>query len=91
MSLAESSSMPQVRALASQQLRNLARDIGARATASYEDVAHGTQLADDIKRFLERPYDLGRPAATPSAPPGAPIGDIGLDYLLGLDLCAWRR
>jgi hypothetical protein len=46
-------------------------------------------MASDIKRFVERPFDSMRPAAMPAPPPGAPIGDVGLDYLLGFDVCAW--
>jgi len=51
--------------------------------------AHRALLASDIKRFMERPYDNMQPATIPSAPPGAPIGDVGMDYLLGLDACGW--
>jgi hypothetical protein len=93
MMLAESSSMNQVRALASESLRRLSPRLAtANVTGlSVEVRAHRTQLAEDIKRFLERPFDLGRPAATPAAPPGAPIGDTGLDYLLGLDGCSLGR
>jgi len=53
--------------------------------------AHRQLLADDIKRFLDRPYTELRPATIPTPPPGAPIGDFGLDYLLGLDSCRWRE
>jgi hypothetical protein len=91
MSLAETSSMPQVRALASHALRGIARDSAQQMAAPAEVLAHRAQLADDIKRFLERPFDLGRPAASPAAPPGAPIGDVGLDYMLGLDTCWYDR
>jgi hypothetical protein len=93
MMLAESSSMNQVRALASETLREIARvRLAVSGVAlSVEQRAHRTQLADDIKRFLDRPLDLGRPAATPAPPPGAPIGDTGLDYLLGLDACGYGR
>jgi hypothetical protein len=31
-----------------------------------------------------------RPATPPDPPPGAPIGDTGLDYLLGIDICRVR-
>jgi hypothetical protein len=44
-------------------------------------------VAEDIRRFLERPFDSMPPASPPGPPPGAPIGDMGLDYLLGLDVC----
>jgi hypothetical protein len=49
--------------------------------------AHRQLIVDDIKRFFERPADTMRPADTPQPPPGAPIGDYGMDYLLGLDGC----
>jgi hypothetical protein len=91
MSLAETSPMPQMRALASHALRGIARDSAQQMAAPAEVLAHRAQLADDIKRFLERPFDLGRPAASPAAPPGAPIGDVGLDYMLGLDTCWYDR
>jgi hypothetical protein len=61
-----------------------------RPNSGPEGAAHRALLASDVKRFLERPFDNMRPAATPNAPPGAPIGDTGLDYLLGLDACWWR-
>jgi hypothetical protein len=91
MLLAENASLAQVRALASESLRGIARArVGVTPTTAIDTRAHRTQLADDIKRFLERPLDLARPAAAPAPPPGAPIGDTGLDYLLGLDTCWWN-
>ena len=90
MMLAESSPMNQVRALVSESLRQLSSarlSVAGVTGLPFEARAHRTQLVEDIKRFFERPLDLGRPATTPAAPPGAPIGDVGLDYLLGLDGC----
>ena len=92
MSMAESAPMTQVRAIATQTLKALperASLLPASATTAPER-AHRQLLADDIKRFMERPYSELRPANTPAPPPGAPIGDFGLDYLLGLDYCIWR-
>jgi len=86
MALAQSAQMTQVRAIATHTLRRLQ----ARFTppvAAVAEQAHRQLVVDDIKRFLEQPADLLRPAAIPAAPPGAPIGDYGLDYLLGLDGC----
>jgi hypothetical protein len=40
-----------------------------------------TLLASDIKRLLERPGEIVRPAHAPDAPPGAPIGDFPKDWL----------
>jgi hypothetical protein len=87
MNLAESAPMPQVRALATAQVRNVE---GFPDSGAPDAIAHRALLSSDIKRFLERPFDNMRPAPTPSAPPGAPIGDTGLDYLLGFDACWWR-
>jgi hypothetical protein len=92
MELAEAAPMTQVRAIATQSLKALPTRPsllpGAAATAA--ERAHRQLLADDIKRFLDRPYAELRPSAIPAPPPGAPIGDTGMDYLLGLDSCAWR-
>jgi hypothetical protein len=87
MNLADSASMPQVRALATAQLKSLNAFAGAGVP---DAMAHHDLLASDIKRFLERPFDNMRPAPTPATPPGAPIGDTGLDYLLGFATCWWR-
>lgn len=89
MSLAQSAPMTQVRAIATQTLRRLQARNTAPVTVAAEQ-AHRQLIVDDIKRFFERPADTMRPAATPGPPPGAPIGDTGLDYLLGLDIC-WVR
>ena len=92
MSLAQSAQMTQVRAIAAQSLRSIQKRSSAPlATASAGEQAHRQLMVDDIKRFFEQGMDLWRPAPTPDAPPGAPIGDTGLDYLLGLDICRWRR
>ena len=84
--------MAQVRALATARLRAIEQ--GRVGTVAGEDTpawtAHKELLASDVKRFLERPYDAMRPAVIPDVPPGAPIGDYGMDYLLGLDVC-WVR
>ncbi len=92
MAMAESAPMTQVRAIATATLKALpsrATLLPANAGNAAER-AHRQLLADDIKRFLDRPYAELRPAATPAPPPGAPIGDFGLDYLLGLDYCRIR-
>jgi hypothetical protein len=92
MELAEGAPMTQVRAIATRALKTLpARPSLAAATTSSVERAHRELLADDIKRFLDRPYAELRPAAIPAPPPGAPIGDFGMDYLLGFDSCGWRR
>ena len=86
MGLAQSAPMTQVRAIATQALRRIqARNTAAVANGAEQ--AHRQLIVDDIKRFFERSADTMRPAATPDAPPGAPIGMYDLDYLLGLDRC----
>ena len=90
MSLAQSAPMTQVRAIASQTLRRLQQRNTALVSVVAEQ-AHRQLIVDDIKRFLEQGMDLLRPAAIPAPPPGAPIGDTGMDYLLGLDTCLLRR
>jgi len=92
MALAQSAQMTQVRAIAAQSLRSLQkRNAAPVAAAPVAEQAHRSLIADDIKRFFEQGMDLWRPAAIPAAPPGAPVGDTGLDYLLGLDRCFVRR
>jgi hypothetical protein len=79
--LASAAQMPQVRAVASQRLAKLADRLRAESARSEADQAHHTLLAADIKRFLERPAETARLMPTPDAPPGAPIGDSGMDWL----------
>ncbi len=93
MTMAESAPMTQVRAIATQTLKSLpARPslLASGALTNTAERAHRQLMADDIKRFLDRPYTELRPATIPAPPPGAPIGDFGLDYLLGLDVCRIR-
>jgi hypothetical protein len=73
----------QVRAIASMKLQKLAARLRAAVAKSEADTAQNTLLAADIKRFLERPGDPARPVPhpAPDAPPGAPIGDMPLDWL----------
>jgi hypothetical protein len=76
--LAGGARMPQVRALANERLVALAR---ATPTASDRlEAAHQTLLAQDARRFLERPAGTA-PAAIPQMPPGAPIGQPALEFL----------
>jgi hypothetical protein len=92
MTLAESAPMAQVRALATAKLKILAagRVGGVVGQGGPSWAAHRELLSSDITRFLARPYDAMRPAPVPAPPPGAPIGDYGLDYLLGIDICRVR-
>jgi hypothetical protein len=87
--LAQASSNNDVRGAASLRLQRLAaRPIGA-AGASDAEVAGRTLLAADIKRFLERSQEAAGIIAVAPAPPGAPIGDIGQDWLSSPTWCAW--
>lgn len=80
----------QVRAIASMKLQKLAERIRAAAPAKAEaDVAHHTLLAADITRFLERPAEAAKLMPAPGAPPGAPIGDTGQDWLASPAWCTW--
>ncbi len=64
--------MPQVRAIAQAALASIAKMGGSDPNRAL--------MAADIERFKERP--LAAPlATTPTAPPGAPIGDPGMDFL----------
>jgi Met-zincin/Domain of unknown function (DUF5117) len=76
--LADTAPMAQVRAIATHHLKALqARTPGA----NVQDSAHQALVAADIKRFLDRPSTPARDIAPPGTPPGAPIGDMGMDYL----------
>ena len=91
MSLAQSAPMTQVRAIATQSLKRLqTRNAAAVPGQVAVESAHRQLIVDDIKRFFERSADTMRPAETPQPPPGAPIGEFGLDYLLGIDICRIR-
>jgi hypothetical protein len=80
-----------VRAIASLKLQRLATRLrNTPATARPElDIANYTLLAADVNRFLERPAEVARVIPTSAAPPGAPIGDMGQDWLARPAWCAW--
>ncbi|HET9425165.1 MAG TPA: zinc-dependent metalloprotease [Gemmatimonadaceae bacterium] len=83
MSLAAGAPMPQVRALATLYLQRIAAEQSRAASAagSTVEVAQAGLIASDVKRFLERPATAADIRQTPQAPPGAPIGDPGMDWL----------
>jgi hypothetical protein len=88
--LAEAASMPQVRAIATSTLTSIPqRAFPATRQITTADRAHKDLLAADIKRFLERPADAARLMPAPDAPPGAPIGDPGMDWLASPPICGW--
>jgi hypothetical protein len=63
----------QVRATATQSLRELAAWLNSPAQARIS-AAHRNAALDDIKRFLNRPEATFRPTAPLPTPPGDPIG-----------------
>jgi hypothetical protein len=79
--LATGAPNPQVRAIAAFKLDKLATRLRAAVPPGESEQAQHRQLAADIKRFLERPADTQRVMPAPEAPPGAPIGDPGMDWL----------
>ena len=86
--LADAAPMAQVRAIATHHLKAL-QSRGAGGTVP--DIAHYGLLATDIKRFLDRPSAPARDYATPATPPGAPIGDMAMEYLSRyFELCVSR-
>jgi hypothetical protein len=88
--LASASPNSQVRAIASLKLQKLAARLRAEAGRSESDQALHTLIAADIKRFLERPAaDQQKVIPASPAPPGAPIGDLGQDWLMRPDWCEW--
>jgi hypothetical protein len=88
--LAAGASNAQVRAIAALKLGKLAARLRAAAPAGEAEQAMHTQLAADIKRFLERPAEAMRVMPAPDAPPGAPIGgDTGMDCLAPAPGCNW--
>jgi hypothetical protein len=85
--LAGGAPMPQVRAEASDALRQI--QIGDHGLNGKGDGPAQALLAADIKRFLERPMEPLRTPTTYDAPPGAPIGDSGIDWLAPVGWCGW--
>jgi hypothetical protein len=77
--LASAAPNPQVRAIASFKLGKLA----ARNWPATDDAgrAQYEMIAGNIKRFLNRPAEPSKMIPVPDAPPGAPIGDEGMDWL----------
>ena len=79
--LANADQNAQVRAIAALKLTKLANRLKAEPATSEAEQAQHQLLAADIKRFLERPAEVERPLPAPPSPPGAPIGDMPLDWL----------
>jgi hypothetical protein len=87
--LAGGAPMPQVRAIASSALSNIQNKHGLTASQA-EDVAAQDLMDADIKRFLERPSAPITSPSTFDAPPGAPIGETGMEWLSVPSWCAWH-
>jgi hypothetical protein len=82
--LAESARMPQVRAIASHRLERGVQSafaIAQNGDADANDASHLALLTRDVRRFLDRPAAPYSTPVVPTAPPGAPIGDPGMDWL----------
>jgi hypothetical protein len=88
MALGSSAGNPQVRAVASFKLGKLATRMRSEVVAGEAEQAQRSLLAADIKRFLERPAETAKSAPLPEAPPGAPIGDTGMDWF-SRPICGW--
>jgi hypothetical protein len=92
MALAADAPMPQVRAIANLRLATLMESAGRDpAAADPADAAHRILLAQDIRRFMERPAQPAAATTNPAAPPGAPIGDPGMDWLAYSPTRQWLR
>jgi hypothetical protein len=83
MRLGSGADMSQVRAIVSAKLRARAAVLPSNGTTPA--AAHGSLLAADIKRFLERPAPPATATPLPSAPPGAPIGEPAMEWLRRLE------
>jgi len=79
--LAVGASNSQVRAVAAYRLQKLTARLKSEAGKADADAAHRALLSADIKRYLEHPSEIATIVAAAAAPPGAPIGDIGEDWL----------
>ena len=70
---ADSDAAPQVRAVATEELRALSGWLASPASAAL-DGAHVRATRDDIERFLNRPDATRKQTAPLAVPPGDPIG-----------------
>ncbi len=80
--LAATASMPQVRAVTTMALRHLSESLMAMADTD----AQAGLMAMEIQRFMDRPANVIEMPGTPSAPPGAPIGQPAMDWTSGIGI-----
>ena len=85
--LASGSPNAQVRAIATARLKSLSARMKAESTTDAGDRAAHAMLVTDIQRFLDRPAEAAKFIAPAQAPPGAPIGDVPMDWL---EPAPWR-
>lgn len=81
--LAANASMYSARATTNGTLRRIATLLGE------QEGAHAMTLAQDIQRFMDRP---AAPATSPNgveAPPGAPIGQPAMNWMIGSPAQEW--
>lgn len=71
---ANADAAPQVRAVATEALRQLAAMLKGTTATAGEAAAHNRAVLDDIERFLSRPDAPRKQTAPPPIPPGDPIG-----------------
>jgi hypothetical protein len=86
MSLATSAAMPQARAVATFKLKTMMTEMSQRGTLvgtpdAEAQSANSFYLADEIKRFLDRPAPPAQRQSVPEAPPGAPIGQPAMEWI----------
>jgi hypothetical protein len=70
---ADDDAAPQVRAVATDELRSLSAWLASPATAAI-DAAHVRATREDIERFLNRPDATRKQTPPLPVPPGDPIG-----------------
>ena len=89
MALAAGAPMPQVRAIAEQELRTLRAMAALAEQDDEDDAAYLLLLASDINRFWNRPMAPVSPMDAPNAPPGAPIGSPAMEWI-GAAAWSWQ-
>lgn len=90
MDAAGNAAMPQVRALATYALQRRVTVLAQSTAADVATRASSALLLSDIRRFLSRPSTPAARAASVDVPPGAPIGEPAMEWLLLVPPpCSW--